>query len=725
MKIAPLEVLDAPFDHLVRLDFETYYDAEYTLSKMTTEGYIRDPRFETIGVGVQVDSGPTVWTDDAGFRRWAATVDWSRTAILCHHAHFDGLILSYHYGIRPAFWFDTLSMARALHGTEVGNSLEKLAVHYGAGEKGHEVLQAKGKHRADFTQEEFDAYGGYCCNDVALMVSIFFQMLENGFPEIELWNIDTTIRMYTEASLVLHDPLLREFLSYEQKRKAELLARVCQEKGTLTSNDKFAAVLRSLGVEPPTKISPTTGKEIYAFAKSDPGMQELLEDPDDEIRWLAEARIGIKSTINETRTERFLKCGAGGRPFTIYLKYAAAHTFRWGGGDRMNPQNMERVPPEFDPAKPYAGTLRKALLAPEGDELVVADSNAIEARKLAWFAGHTTLVQGFAEGRKVYEEFASSVYQRPIDYKKRPETDTIPRLVGKVAILGLGYQMGFLKFAATLAAGPMGNKPIIFSARDAEAMGVDVDDFAEDPEKIEPGNGEVPGWRKAKWEKWRRVKSMPSRLPFAERLVHCAVAHYLVKKYRAENEPITQLWKQMEQVLHWMVDAVEQPFGPNDCCRTVRHGIVLPSGLVMRYPGLKRTRRGHESDGEGGCLNCDRKTDPVHGDADDCPNGREHFSYVSGHGKEKQHIYGGLLTENVIQALARQVIAEQMLQARGLYGYPVVTTTHDEIVLRAPAHAAQLATERLIEVMKTPPPWAAGLPLNAEGDHARSYGEAK
>jgi hypothetical protein len=703
MQVDPLKHLNVDVDHVITLDFESFYDTDYTLTKMTNEGYVRDERFETIGVGVKVDYGQTYWTDHDGFRRWAAGINWKRTAALAHHAHFDGLILAHHYGISPRFWFDTLSMARALHGVEVGNSLAKLSTYYGAGEKGHEVLQAKGKRRRDFTQEEFDAYGGYCRNDVDLTRNIFDQMIANGFPELELWSIDTTVRMFTEPCLRLNEQLLHEFLTYEQKRKAELLSRVEQEKGTISSSAKFAELLRSRGVDPPMKRSPATGLPIPAFAKSDPGMQALLEHQDEEIRWLAEARIGIRSTINETRTGRFLSCGRNGRPFTIYLNYAKAHTFRWAGGDKMNPQNLERVPPKPDPEKPYAGTLRKALLAPPGKELAVADSNAIEARVLAWLAGHTTLVEAFAQQRKVYEEFASAVYGRKIDYKKNPETDTIPRLVGKTAILGLGYQMGWAKFAQALAAGPMGEKSITFKRADAEALGVDVDGFAMDPAAVLHGAENLPGWMKAKVDRWRKVEAMPSRLPMAERLVHCAVAHFLVQKYRAENEPIVQLWKQMEQVLHWMVDGVETAFAPNDCCRTVRHGIVLPSGLVMRYPGLKRTEEVDEETGRS----------------------RVHFSYIAGHAKEKTHIYGGLLTENLTQALARQVIAEQLLEARGRYGYHAVTTTHDEIVLCTDAAEAQQATERLIEVMKTPPAWATGLPLNAEGDHAVSYGEAK
>ena len=103
---------------LLALDFETYYGADFTLSSMTTEAYVRDPRFEVIGVGLTFpQTGQRAWMEEAQFRRFAAQYDWSQAAVLCHHAHFDGLILSHHYGVRPGYWLDTLSMARAIHGT--------------------------------------------------------------------------------------------------------------------------------------------------------------------------------------------------------------------------------------------------------------------------------------------------------------------------------------------------------------------------------------------------------------------------------------------------------------------------------------------------------------------------------------------------------------------------------------------------------------------------------
>lgn len=354
-----------PFDALVTLDFETYYDDEYGLRALTTEGYVRDARFEPVGCGVAVGDAPAVWLRPDDFTAWTRSVDWARTAVLAHHAHFDGLILSHHYGVKPAFWFDTLSMARALHGTEVGGSLEALGVRYGVGAKGHEVAEAIGLHAPwaaalgkSMTWDFWRRYGRYCCNDVELTRGVLHKMLANGYPELELWAIsEMTIKPFTEPFFQVDRPLLEEYAAYEATRKADLYARVAQDKCTFTSGDKFAALLRSFGVEPERKPSPThecgpkckPGEDgecpkltTWAFSSKDPFMQGLLEHHDEEIRWLAEARIAAKSTINETRTRRLLDSASRG-PVPVYLKYSGAHTHRWSGGDKLNFQNFERA----------------------------------------------------------------------------------------------------------------------------------------------------------------------------------------------------------------------------------------------------------------------------------------------------------------------------------------------------------------------------------------------
>jgi DNA polymerase len=243
-------------------------------------------------------------------------------------------------------------------------------------------------------------------------------------------------------------PLLEKHLEEVRTRKRMLLTDlgltgVSEEALTkmLMSNEIFAKYLKNLGIDPPTKISARTGKEAWAFAKTDKGMTDLLEHPDERVQAVVTARLGTKSTIEETRTESLIGVAGRGR-LPIMLNYYGAHTGRFSGGDKLNLQNL-----------PSRGntTIRRALKAPEGQLLVSCDSSQIEARTVAWVAGQDDLVQAFRDKRDVYSEFATEVYGRAIT-----KDDKIERFVGKTCILGLGYGMGAEKLRRTLEIGQAG-----------------------------------------------------------------------------------------------------------------------------------------------------------------------------------------------------------------------------------------------------------------------------
>ena len=426
--------------NLITIDFETYYDRDFSLSKITTEEYVRDDKFETIGIAVKENSDETRWftgTHDE-IASFLAPYDWSNSAVIAHNAMFDSAILTWVFGIKPMAWLDTLSMARAVHGTEVGNSLAKLVQYYNLGEKGTEVLNALGKRRKNFSQAEIDVYGGYCINDVDLTYRLFQKLLPNfKLPELKL--IDLTIKMYSEPVLMLDTPLLEAHLEDVKNRKQLLLEAVGENREELMSNPKFAELLIKCGVVPPMKISPATGLETFAMAKSDEEFKALLEHADERVQALVAARLGNKSTLEETRTERFIAISKRG-PMPVPLQYYAAHTGRWGGSDKINLQNL--------PSRgANGGKLKNAIMAPKGYTIIDADSSQIEARVLAWLAGQTDLLVDFKEGRDVYSIMASAIYSKALKEIKKEE-----RFVGKTTILGAGYGMGPQKFQTQLKA---------------------------------------------------------------------------------------------------------------------------------------------------------------------------------------------------------------------------------------------------------------------------------
>jgi DNA polymerase len=323
-------------------------------------------------------------------------------------------------------------MLRAIDGPDAGNSLAKAAERYGLGIKGNEVVNALGKRRLDFTPKEMTAYCVYCINDVRLTYELF-KRIAVGFPAIELRLIDLTIRMFTEPVLELDKWTLTSHLVKVQKLKTQLMNKAVITKENLMSNPRLAETLSSLGVAPPMKTSPTTGKETYAFAKNDEEFKALLEHESPIVQAIVAARLNVKSTLEETRTERFITIAERGT-LPVPLRYYAAHTGRWGGDDKVNLQNLPRKSP-----------LKKAMLAPEGYTFIDCDSSQIEARTLAWLAGQDDLVAAFNEGEDVYKIMASRIYGVPAD-----EVTDDQRFVGKTTILGCGYGMGAAKFKAQL-----------------------------------------------------------------------------------------------------------------------------------------------------------------------------------------------------------------------------------------------------------------------------------
>ena len=405
---------------IITIDFETYFSKDYSLTKITTEEYVRDDRFEVVGVGVKIDDEPTEWFSGTmeETKAWLDQFDWGNAAVLAHNTLFDGAIMSWQFNIKPMIWLDTLCMARAVDGVEVGNSLGKLAERYGLGVKGDDTRWSIGLRRADFTKEQMAAYAKYCINDVDLTYKLF-NILREGFKKSELKLIDLTLRMFTEPSLELNLPLLEQHLIDVVDKKEALIKAAESDREILLSNQKFADKLREYGVEPPMKISNTTGKVALALAKSDEGFKALAEHPDLRVQALVAARLGTKSTLEETRTQRFIDIAKRGS-LPVPLRYYAAHTGRWGGDDKLNLQNLPRKSP-----------LKVAISAPEGYVLIDSDSSQIEARVLAWLAGQNDLVQAFDRGEDVYKIMAAKIYK-----KDAADITDDERFVGKTTILG-------------------------------------------------------------------------------------------------------------------------------------------------------------------------------------------------------------------------------------------------------------------------------------------------
>lgn len=610
---------------VVTVDFETYFDVDYTLRKMNTSTYVRHEQFKAHMAGVKIGNRPAKVLSGKKLYDALKAIDWTTHYLLCHNTAFDGLILSHHFGIVPHMYLDTLSMARGLHSNDIGAGLDEVAHYYGVGNKIPDVLGAS-KGVRDLDKALYDKMAEYCAEDVRLTFEIFKQMLV-CFPASELRLVHHTISMFCDPILKVDIPRVEKELAREIKAKEDLLVSVSggetdleKARKVIASNESFADLLRAEGITPPTKISPTTRKEVYAFAKTDLDFTSLSEHPSERVRNLVDARLAVKSTIGETRAGRFLEAGKNGWSLPVLLNYYGAHTGRWSAGNKMNMQNL-----------PRGGELRLSILAPRGSRLVVADSGQIEARVNAWVSEQTDLLDAFAaqsdtSPTDVYTKFASTIYGREIT-----KADKLERFIGKVCVLGLGYSMGPAKLQTTLALGTMG--PPVFLELD--------------------------------------------------------MCKKIVNLYRRMNFKIVAFWKRCEAMLDDMITGTE---GAYKCLRWEKECIWLPNGMRLKYPGLR----------------CDVGE-----------NGFKEYSYLRKGIRVK--VYGGLLCENIVQALARIIIGDQFLELADGHNYRIATTTHDELVACTKTATAKKCFNTMIKVMTTPPDWCRDLVLSAEGGWAENY----
>jgi DNA polymerase len=432
---------------LLALDFETYWAKDYTLRTIPTSLYVRDKRFKAQCLSVMHDGNkyPHILFGNDIKSFLQDRVDWSKTAVVAHHAHFDGLILSHHYGVHPAFFVDTLSMARALHGAYVRSDLDTVLRLYGYDGKLGDVLKFT-KGVRDLDPVLASLLGDYCRGDTMRLLAIAKKMMAQ-FPANELQKIDIFVKMFTDPVLRVDREKAKAELKKERASRTRKVNKAGVEPEQLRSREAFADILRERGIKPPTKVSKRTGEVTYAFAKTDKGLITLLAEADEDIRELIEAKLALSSTIDVTRADALVARSEGNLPLPIYLNYAKAHTLRTTGGDKFNPQNF--------PSR-NGDQLRQCIKAPPGYEIMTVDSGQIECRLNAWQAGQKDLLDAFRQKRDVYAEMATEIYGYPVDKKKHPKE----RFLGKTVVLAAGYQLSGPRLQINLATGVGGVEPV-------------------------------------------------------------------------------------------------------------------------------------------------------------------------------------------------------------------------------------------------------------------------
>jgi len=522
---------------IIFFDLETYYNSkdDYSLKVLTPPEYILDPRFEAIGgafmEGYNNDSA-LFWVDGPDLPKYFKELD-TNIALCSHNFQFDGAIAAWRYGFLPEMSLCTLSIARATLGRVLGPlpSLAKVAEYLCFPPKLGTVKKVDGMNLdAIKAAGLFDEYVEYCKHDVKLCARIFKELvlIRKLFPANELAILDMVLRCTTEPRFVLDVDTLTQHLAEVRAKKEGLLNRLCLDKSDLMSNRKFADLLKMFGVEPPKKVSTTTGKETYAFSKTDVAFLALNNHPNPDVQALMAARLGVKSTLEETRTERFIKISRltfksnQTQPLMpMPLRYSAAGSHRLGGDWSLNVQNLSRP----NPIKPGSGKIRQALQAPPGYKVMTVDASQIEARLAVYLSGQEDVVEQFRNNEDVYSILASEIYNRPINKKDNPNE----RFVGKQARLGLGYQLWWPKFKDRVKTDSINQLGYPIELTEDEAM-------------------------------------------------------HVVKTFRRLNNKIVNAWEELNSKgIYVLANGGEWEWG---ACKFSEGSIKGPSGLYMYYPNL-------------------------------------------------------------------------------------------------------------------------------------------
>ena len=641
------------------IDFETYYDDDYSLKKMTTEAYIRDPRFECMGLSIKDGNKATkFYRGEDGIEVVRQLILQEERPFVEHNARFDGGILALRYDIHPKHFIDTKPLMTVAHFAPFagGDSLAKAAIAlrkagHNIQDKGEFLSNMKGVHASDMSEQDWQDYAEYCIGDVDICYALY-KALYPIVPEAELRMMDVTTRMYTNPLFVFNVPLLEDYLKRLETARVDNLtfftdhfdfATIAETETALRSRKKFPDLLETLGVPCPMKWSEKQEKYVPALAKTDEALTALLEHHDPLVAGLVETKLGVNQTLALSRCKEFLAIGRRGN-LPVPLNYAAAHTNRYGGADKLNVQNL--------PKRSGDTSLRRSIEAPDDHVVLASDSSQVEARCLVYMANEQRVVDIFISGECPYSDMAASIYgvsydQIYHDAKVTPTKEGVTRRnVGKTTILGCGYQMGATAFAEQL-----------------------------------------------------RIAGLESVMDMAPDIV---------KTYRATNPNVKAFWATCQRAIEVMIAGGDMWFGgpKNDMFYasgksnfwgTITPSIRMPDGTYLKYHNLRT-----EPDPE------------AYGGVSTVYDQFKFGNYV------RNYLYGGKLAENITQSLAFAILKYQALIMDDA-GVPVNLNVHDEWVSVVHKRDAKAAIRIHAHAMRQVPDYMPKGLLDCEVDIGKNY----
>jgi len=578
----------------------------------------------------------------------------------------------------------------------------------------------------------------YCRQDVRAEERLSETIADLSPTELKVWQI--TNRMNFRGVLIDID-LARSALALASKAKAKANAEFFKLTGIKSATQR-AVVKAWLAANEALELPDTKAKTLEFYLDRNP------------VKLSKRARrvLEIVKNVNRTSTNKFkrmLECVDDDGRARELLAYHSAHTGRWAGRgiqvQNLPKGNFAKYLPKAtamdiacedvksqdlawcesihgDVMNMIASCLRGAIIAPPGKDLLIADYAAIEARVVLWAAGATKALEVFKGGGDIYCDMASGIYGYQIVKDERAlalnpgakiaavinAMGSTQRDFGKVAILGLGFGMGFLKFLITLRTykiyltraevlqmmGPKRFKKYIAVVR--RKLFPTLEDLKGDEKRLKAAEREA--------RIGRRMLADEQEDP-AKVLHELALCKYTVDTYRRRYPEVPQqMWKAQETAA---IKAVRTG-------KAVRCGVVvwkvvgrflkcrLPSGRCLHYanPEIKfaKTSWG-ESRPSLRFMGRNQKT------------GRW----------QRQATYGGRVTENIVQAIARDIMAFAKCTLEEAYAlaYLLLLSVHDELITEVDSDTG--SPEELEFVMSDLPPCYDGCPITAEGRRLRRY----
>lgn len=430
------------------IDYETFWDVGYSLRspKVSTTDYVHDPRFAIHGASCAIADAEPVWLRGRELDRWVSQASEDGRLFVGHHVLFDGYITTHQMETEFQDYFCTMGMLEALFQGAVGRGLDEAMTSLLGWESGKTdiLTRTKGKYWKEMSHEEQEEMEIYANKDLLGTQELFYKFAAH-LPQEEWRIMSTILKMFCHPRLQFNSELLGTALIDAQEDRDSRIENALVYFGCTEDDlkkNKFVELLEGCGIAVPMKPSPSVaGKMIPALAKTDQGFQDLLEHEDPRVVALAEGRLAVRSTQGITRAQRFLDLHESVGVLPVAYNYYRAHTGRLSGANKINLANLKQ-----------GSDLRKAIEAPKGYVLAVADSSQIECRDNGYLAGQEDLMDLFRDKRDPYNDMASTIFARPIDRKANPE-DYMEGFLGKTAVLGLGFQMGGPKFKWTCEMG--------------------------------------------------------------------------------------------------------------------------------------------------------------------------------------------------------------------------------------------------------------------------------